>query len=103
MGRGANCPRWSQTALIISSFTRVLSKELAGRKITVNAVAPGVVLTPMGQSIPDQAREKMLEQIPLGRFGEPQDIAHAITFLSSDFASYITGQTIHVNGAADRR
>jgi 3-oxoacyl-[acyl-carrier protein] reductase len=82
----------------VIGLTRVLSKELAGRKITVNAVAPGVVLTPMGQSIPDHAQEKMLEQIPLGRFGEPQDIAHAITFLSSDFASYITGQTIHVNG-----
>ena len=82
----------------VIGLTRVLSKELAGREITVNAVAPGVVLTPMGQSIPDPAREKMLEQIPLGRFGEPRDIAHAITFLSSDFASYITGQTIHVNG-----
>ena len=82
----------------VMGLTKVLSKELASRKITVNAVAPGVVLTPMGQSIPEQSREGMLAQIPLGRFGTPQDVAQVIAFLSSDLASYITGQTIHVNG-----
>jgi 3-oxoacyl-[acyl-carrier protein] reductase len=61
-------------------------------------VAPGVVLTDMGKSIPEQARAAMLANVPLGRFGEPDDIAHAILFLASDLAGYITGQTLHVNG-----
>jgi 3-oxoacyl-[acyl-carrier protein] reductase len=79
-------------------MTRVLSRELAKKRITVNAVAPGVVLTEMGKSIPEEVRKGMLEQIPLDRFGEPEDIAHAILFLCSPMASYITGQTLHVNG-----
>ncbi len=82
----------------VIALTKTLSKELAKRKITVNAVAPGVVLTEMGQSIPPEQREQMLAQIPLARFGESQEIADAVLFLSSDLASYITGQTIHVNG-----
>jgi 3-oxoacyl-[acyl-carrier protein] reductase len=82
----------------VIGLTKVLSRELAGRRINVNAVAPGVVLTEMGQSIPAAAREQMLRQIPLRRFGEPQEIAGAILFLCSDLASYITGQTLHVNG-----
>jgi len=82
----------------VIGLTKVLSRELAGRRITVNAVAPGVVLTEMGQSIPATAREQMLNQIPLRRFGEPKEIAGAILFLCSDLASYITGQTLHVNG-----
>lgn len=82
----------------VIGLTKVLSRELAGRRINVNAVAPGVVLTEMGQSIPAAAREQMLSQIPLRRFGEPQEIAGAILFLCSDLASYITGQTLHVNG-----
>ncbi len=82
----------------VAAMARVLSRELARRKITVNAIAPGVVLTDMGNSIPESAREQMLGQIPLGRFGEPTDIANAITFLCSDLASYISGQTLHVNG-----
>jgi 3-oxoacyl-[acyl-carrier protein] reductase len=82
----------------VIALTKVLSKELASRRITVNAVAPGVVLTEMGQSIPDAAREQMLSQIPMRRFGEPEEIASAILFLCSDLASYVTGQTLHVNG-----
>jgi 3-oxoacyl-[acyl-carrier protein] reductase len=82
----------------VIALTKVLSKELAGRNITVNAVAPGVVLTEMGQSIPDVAREQILKQIPLGRFGSPDDIANAILFLCSPLADYITGQTLQVNG-----
>lgn len=82
----------------VVGLTRVLSRELARRRITVNAVAPGVVLTSMGKSIPEDVREQMLAQVPLGRFGEPADIADAILFLSSDLARYITGQTLHVNG-----
>jgi 3-oxoacyl-[acyl-carrier protein] reductase len=82
----------------VIALTKVLSKELASRRITVNAVAPGVVLTEMGQSIPDAARQQMLSQIPLRRFGEPEEIASVILFLCSDLASYVTGQTLHVNG-----
>ncbi len=82
----------------VMALTKVLSKELASRKITVNAVAPGVVLTEMGKSIPEENRKKMLEQIPLARFAEPEEISNVILFLCSDLASYVTGQTIHVNG-----
>ena len=82
----------------VIALTKVLSKELASRKITVNAVAPGVALTEMGQSIPDEIREQMLANIPLRRFGEPLEIANVILFLCSDLASYVTGQTLHVNG-----
>ncbi|TVP95588.1 MAG: SDR family oxidoreductase [Planctomycetaceae bacterium] len=82
----------------VIAFTKVLSRELAARRINVNAVAPGVVLTEMGESIPAAAREQMLAQIPLARFGEPDEIASVILFLCSDLASYVTGQTLHVNG-----
>lgn len=82
----------------VMAFTKVLSKELAHRIINVNAVAPGVVLTEMGASIPEAAREQMLTQIPLNRFGEPEEIASVILFLCSDLSSYVTGQTLHVNG-----
>jgi 3-oxoacyl-[acyl-carrier protein] reductase len=82
----------------VIALTKVLSKELASRQINVNAVAPGVVLTEMGKSIPDQARQQMLAQIPLRRFGEPDEIATTILFLCSPLSSYITGQTLHVNG-----
>ena len=82
----------------VAAMTRVLSRELARRRITVNAVAPGVVLTEMGKSIPEGVRESMLAQIPLGRFGEPDEIANVILFLCSPLASYVTGQTLHVNG-----
>jgi len=82
----------------VVGFTKVLSRELAKSQITVNAVAPGVVLTDMGQTIPEQVRREMLAQIPLGRLGEPQDVAGVILFLCSSLACYVTGQTLHVNG-----
>ena len=82
----------------VIGLTKVLARELAKRRITVNAFAPGVVLTDMGLSIPESARAQMLSQIPLSRFAEPDEIAAAILFLASDLASYITGQTLHVNG-----
>ena len=82
----------------VIGLTRVLSRELGRKEITVNAVAPGVILTQMGESIPAEVRAEMLKQIPLGRFGEPQDIANAILFLASPQAAYITGQTLQVNG-----
>ena len=82
----------------VVGLTKVLSKELAKRNITVNAVASGVVLTEMGKSIPKNVRDKMLEQVPLKRFGKDNEIASLVLFLCSDLASYITGQVIHING-----
>ncbi len=82
----------------VVTFTKVLSKELARRKIRVNAVAPGVVWTEMGESIPEENRQVMLQNIPLGRFAQPTEIADVVLFLASDLASYVTGQTLHVNG-----
>jgi 3-oxoacyl-[acyl-carrier protein] reductase len=82
----------------VIAITKVLSKELARRQITVNAVAPGVVLTEMGKTIPEEVRAGMIAQIPLGRFGEPEEISNVILFLCSPLASYVTGQTIHANG-----
>ncbi len=82
----------------VVALTKVLSKELARRQITVNAVAPGVVETEMGQSIPEAARQKMLEAIPLGRFGAAEEIADAVLFFASDLARYVSGQLLHVNG-----
>jgi len=82
----------------VIGLTKVLSRELAKRRITVNAVAPGVILTEMGQTIPEATRAEMLKMIPLGRFGEADEVAGVILFLASDLASYVTGQVIHVNG-----
>lgn len=82
----------------VIALTKVLSRELAARRINVNAVAPGVVLTEMGASIPEAARDQMLSQIPLKRFGKPEEIASVILYLCSDLSSYVTGQTLHVNG-----
>jgi 3-oxoacyl-[acyl-carrier protein] reductase len=82
----------------VIALTRVLSKELAPRQITANAVAPGVVLTEMGKTIPEEVRDRMRAEIPLARFGEPEEVANAVLFLASDLAGYITGQTLHVNG-----
>lgn len=82
----------------VIAFTKVLSRELASRQINVNAVAPGVVLTEMGASIPEAARDQMLVQIPMKRFGTPDEIASVILYLCSDLSSYVTGQTLHVNG-----
>lgn len=82
----------------VVAMTKVLSKELAKRDIIVNCIAPGVVLTEMGKTIPEEIREEMLRSIPLGRFGKPEEIADIVLLLSSDLVSYVTGQTIHVNG-----
>ena len=82
----------------VMTFTKVLSKELARNQIRVNAVAPGVVDTEMGKSIPEENRKVMLTHVPLGRFAEPSEIGQVVLFLCSDMASYVTGQTLHVNG-----
>lgn len=82
----------------VIGFTKSLAKELAARNITVNAVAPGFISTDMTSVIPDKAKENILHNIPLGKMGEPQDVANAVMFLVSDNAAYITGQVINVDG-----
>ena len=82
----------------IVGFTRALAKELGGRSITVNAVAPGFIDTDMTRDVGSGQRARMLEQVPLGRLGTPEEIAAAVTFLASPGAGYITGETLHVNG-----
>ena len=82
----------------VVGLTRSLSRELARDQITVNAIAPGLIRTEMSTSIPEEHREAMLQQIPLGRPGEPGDIAGVVLFLASDLAGYVSGQTLHVNG-----
>jgi 3-oxoacyl-[acyl-carrier protein] reductase len=82
----------------VIGLTKTTAKELAPRGITVNAVAPGFITTDMTDKLTDEIKEGMLKMIPLAKFGEPKDIANAVTFLASDDSRYITGQTIHVNG-----
>lgn len=82
----------------VASMTKVLSRECGRRKIRVNAIAPGVIETAMGHSIPEAVRAEMLKYIPLERFGEPREIADVALFLCSPLSSYITGQIIEVNG-----
>ncbi|MCC7461466.1 MAG: 3-oxoacyl-ACP reductase FabG [Gammaproteobacteria bacterium] len=79
-------------------FTKSLARELGSRGITVNAVAPGFIETDMTRSLSPEQRSAYASQIPLGRFGEPADVAHAVLFLASGRAAYVTGQTLHVNG-----
>lgn len=79
-------------------LTKSLAQEIASRNVTVNAIAPGFIATPMTNKLSDELRSKLLEKIPLGRLGTPEDIAASALFLASDEASYITGQTMHVNG-----
>ncbi len=82
----------------VIGFTKALARETAARGITVNAVAPGFIATDMTAAMPEKATEKVLGMIPMGKMGQPEDIANAAVFLASDQASYITGQVISVNG-----
>ena len=86
----------SKAALL--GLMKSLSKELGSRSITVNAVAPGFVETEMTSRIGDDARRKIIERIPLGRFGQAEEVASAVLFLCSDEAAYVSGQTLRVNG-----
>jgi 3-oxoacyl-[acyl-carrier protein] reductase len=79
-------------------LTKSLAREFASRKITVNCVAPGYIVTEMTQDLDEAVREKMLEEIPLAALGEADDVAAAVAYLVSERAGYVTGQTIHVNG-----
>ena len=82
----------------VQAMMRVLSREAARRQIRVNAVAPGVIETSMAATIPGEVRAEMLKNVPLGRFGLPEEVANVVLFLCSPMASYVTGQTIEING-----
>ncbi|MDY6971307.1 MAG: 3-oxoacyl-[acyl-carrier-protein] reductase [Thermodesulfobacteriota bacterium] len=82
----------------IMGFTKTVAKEVAARGITVNAIAPGFIDTDMTEMLPEEAKSKFVQQIPLGRIGRPEEVAEAVYWFCSDAASYITGQIIHVNG-----
>ncbi|MEJ2509132.1 MAG: 3-oxoacyl-ACP reductase FabG [Gammaproteobacteria bacterium] len=82
----------------IMGFTKSLAREVGSRGITVNAVAPGFIDTDMTRALPEEQRQALLGQIPLGRLGQPEEIAQAVAFLASPAAAYITGLTLHVNG-----
>jgi len=80
------------------AFSKSLAKEIGSRNITVNVVAPGFIDTDMTKILPEAAKAALVEQVALARLGSPHDIAHAVAFLASPAASYITGETLHVNG-----
>ncbi|MGY6238170.1 3-oxoacyl-ACP reductase FabG [Burkholderia ambifaria] len=82
----------------VAGMTRALAREIGSRGITVNCVAPGFIDTDMTKTLPEEQQAALKTQIPLGRLGSPEDIAHAVAFLASPQAGYITGTTLHVNG-----
>jgi 3-oxoacyl-[acyl-carrier protein] reductase len=82
----------------VAGMTRALARELGSRNITVNCVAPGFIATDMTAALPEAQQQALLSQIPLGHLGKPADIAHAVAYLASPQAGYVTGQELHVNG-----
>lgn len=82
----------------VIGFSKALAREVGSRGITINVVAPGFIDTDMTRALPEEQREALLSQIPLGRLGQADEIAYAVAFLASPEAQYITGQTLHVNG-----
>lgn len=82
----------------VIGFTKSMARELASRNITVNAIAPGFITTDMTSVLSEQVKEDLAKNIPLAKLGSPEDVAYAVVFLSSDYANYITGQTLNVDG-----
>ncbi|MEE9205267.1 MAG: 3-oxoacyl-[acyl-carrier-protein] reductase [Nitrospirales bacterium] len=97
MGNAGQANYAASKAAVIG-FTKSVAREYASRMVTVNAVAPGFVDTAMTQGLQQEVRDALLKQIPLGRLGQPGDVAEAVRFLASEEAGYITGQVLHVNG-----
>jgi 3-oxoacyl-[acyl-carrier protein] reductase len=89
---------YAATKAGVIGFAKSLAREIGSRGITVNAVAPGFIDTDMTRALPEQQRDALLGQIPMGRLGDVSDIANTVAFLASSDAGYITGETIHVNG-----
>lgn len=82
----------------VAGFTKSLAREVGSRNITVNCVAPGFIDTDMTRSLPNEHQQSLIQHVPLGRLGRPEEVAAAVAFLASSSASYITGSTLHVNG-----
>ena len=82
----------------VIGFTKTIAREFASRGITVNAIAPGYIVTPMTDALPEKAKEELKRMIPMERLGQPEDVAQAVFFLVSEASSYITGQVLNVNG-----
>ncbi|WP_286875745.1 SDR family oxidoreductase, partial [Marinimicrobium sp. UBA4509] len=82
----------------VAGFARSLAAEVGSRGITVNTVAPGFIDTDMTRALPEEQRNQLLDKIPLGRLGQPEEIASVVAFLASDAGGYVSGETIHVNG-----
>jgi 3-oxoacyl-[acyl-carrier protein] reductase len=97
MGNGGQAAYSASKGALIA-LTKTVAKELASRNVRVNAVAPGFIDTPMTAALPDAAKQKMFEAIPLSRLGTPQDIADCVAWLASEKSSYVTGAVIRVNG-----
>ena len=82
----------------VIGFTKTIAREFASRGITVNAIAPGYIVTPMTDALPEKAKEELKRMIPMERLGQPEDVAQAVLFLVSEASSYMTGQVLNVNG-----
>ena len=100
VGHSGNAGQTNYTAAKagMSGFTKSLAQEVGSRGITVNCVAPGFIDTEMTRSLPEEYKNQLISKIPLGKLGSPNDIAKAVAFLASENASYITGETLHING-----
>ncbi|MHB1530818.1 3-oxoacyl-ACP reductase FabG [Acidithiobacillus sp.] len=97
MGNAGQC-NYAAAKAGVTGFSHALAREVAGRNVTVNCVAPGFIVTDMTGGLTDAHRHALLQQIPAGRLGTPADVAGAVAFLAGSQASYITGQVLHVNG-----